>query len=764
MLTHDKTATIIYSYGKHAKDSRPKTYESTWQDFIDHISESIDADLFPVFSGEESKDDYEVKKNSLPYIAAEFDGKRNNDNVVARSVVFIDLDKIRAREFKAVLSQLEELNITYFAHTTTGDRHQLKDGMRCYRILIPTNRPMSADEIYDVQCKFTHQLGLFEIADATAHQRARIMFCPATGAKTWAYNGRPINVRRVLRDDWTPPSESGSTIWTDAALAGASENSQAIADWCFEEGLDMLPSGRGWAIACPNGMSHSDGEDGTNGSTAIMLPDATHPEVRFKCQHAHCQEHNRHQHLMLGQVGVPQQYLPEAHNISKRQIADLFPFLDDDDINTIHSRETEAAAEGLDAGTCSLEDLDDAPINLFTKRDPIIDGLINFRSTFYIAGESNIGKSFYVIGQMAAVAAGIPFGGQKVIRSHCFYFDAEGGETSHYRKQALQSQYQDDLDWLHIVDLQAEGWDITDKKGRASVARYIKNVAGDDPVGLVAFDSLNQTVALRGEDKRPFDENSPTDMGEVVKALKYIADQTGGSAGVIHHPAKGSQNRTARGSGALHGAVDYAYFIEQPDEEKPLQLNLYHEKARNGVKQFPRGFLLGRCKIAVKKEHEDKINAYQSTIDGPDFTEALGEFKPKPLDVSPRDETLYLIPIALAPFPEKPEGGFKTEQPDKEKTQRTKMRDAILATMEKMPDRPEGYSTYNIAKFADEQGIPGVQSGGGTTGVLEKLAEAKILVHGRNKDGEAIKNQYRLPCKINDLEPFEMKANAEDLE
>lgn len=764
MSVRGKTETLIsYSYGRRAKDSRPKAYELPWDEFISHICESMDADLFPVFSGDESKDEYEGKKNSLPYFAAEFEGKRNNDNVLSRSLVYIDLDKIRARDFKATLAKLEELDITYFAHTTTGDRHDLKEGLRCYRILVPTNRAMSADEIYDVQCKFTNQLGLFDVADVTAHQRARIMFCPAPGAKIWQHEGRALNVRRVLRDDWTPPSESGSTIWTDGALANASENSQAIADWCFDEGLDTLPSGRGWAITCPNSMEHSDGEDGSNGSTAIMLPDATHPEARFVCQHAHCQEHNRHQHLMLGQVGVPTQYLPEAHNLSKKQIAELLPYLDDADVVAIYEAETEAAAEGIEAGTCTLEDLDDAPVNLFTKRDPIIEGLVNFRSTWYMAGESNIGKSFFEIGMMAAVAAGIPFGGQKVIKSHCFYFDAEGGETSHYRKQALQSQYRDALDWLHIIDLQSEGWDITDKKGRSAVARYIRNVAGDEPVGLVAFDSLNQTVALRADDKRPFDENSPTDMGEVVKALKYIADQTGGSAGVIHHPAKGSQSRTARGSGALHGAVDYAYFVEQPDDEKPLQLNLYHEKARNGVKQFPRGFLLGKCKIDVKQEHEDRINSYQSTITGPDFMAALGEFKPKPLDVSPRDETLYLIPVALAPFPEKQEGGIKASA-DKEKSPRTKMQDAILATLEKMQDRPEGYSTYNIAKFASDEGIQGVQSGGGTTGVLEKMAEAKILVHGRNKDGETIKNQYRLPWGIKDFEPNEIKARDEDLE
>lgn len=763
MSEHGKPATLLtYSYGRYADDRRPKAYEATWEQFVAHICESMDTDLFSAPTGNETKDEFAAYKKALPYIAAEFDGSRGNDNVVQRSLIYIDLDGVKSRVFRDTLAKLEDLNISYFAHTTTSDRHPLKDGARCYRILIPTNRPMQAGEIYDVQCKFTNQLGLFDVADITAHQRARIMFCPTPGSRTWSNTGRPVNVRRVLRDDWTPPSESGSTVWTEAALANADENSRAIADWCFDEGLEPLQSGRGWAIACPNAGEHSDGEDGTNGSTAIMLPDATHPEVRFNCMHAHCQEHNRHQHLMLGLVGVPAQYLPEAHNLSKKQIAELLPYLDDSDVDTIYKHETESAAEGLDAHICTDEDLEDAPVNLFTKRDPIIEGLINFRSTWYAAGDSNIGKSFFVMGMMGAVSAGIPFGGQKVIQSHCFYIDAEGGETSEYRKQALQMQYQDNLDWLHIIDIQREGWDITDKKGRKAITRFIKDIARDEPVGLIAFDSLNQTVAMRADDKKPFDENSATDMGEVVKALKHIADETGGSAGVVHHPAKSSSgNRTARGSGALHGAVDYAFFIEQPDDEKPLQLNLYTEKARNSVKQFPRGFLLGRCKIEVKKEHEERIESYLSTKTGPDFSAALDGYTAKPLDVSPRDETLFLIPVALAPFPEKT--AALPNKPEKEKSQRSKMHDTILAALEQMEDKREGFSCHDISKQADLMGLS-VPSSGGTMGMLDKMVEQKILVNGRDRDGERIRNKYRLPIGINDYRKPEPKARDEDLE
>ncbi|MCR3282460.1 helicase RepA family protein, partial [Salmonella enterica subsp. enterica serovar Mbandaka] len=210
----------------------------------------------------------------------------------------------------------------------------------------------------------------------------------------------------------------------------------------------------------------------------------------------------------------------------------------------------------------------------------------------------------------------------KVIKSHSFYFDAEGGSTTIDRKQALQKTYGDDLDWLHIIDLQSEGWDITSKAGQRAIIRHIRTTAGTDPVGLVAFDSLNQSVALSD---KPFDENSSSDMGTVASALKAIADETGACAGVVHHPAKSEKGarRIGRGSGALHGAVDFVYFIEQPDESEPLRLNFYMEKARGNTKQLPRGFLLAKCKIEVAQGHTDAILALQSDREAPDFSAFL---------------------------------------------------------------------------------------------------------------------------------------------
>ncbi|EDY5968291.1 AAA family ATPase [Salmonella enterica] len=762
---------ILFSIGNDAKSRRAKNYDTSWAEFIEEMQLYIDEPSFGIeFTGDETKEQYDRKKKQQNYIAAAVDKVRSNDTVLGRSILFIDLDGVTTRQVRKVTRTLDEKGYAYFAHGTSSDRHALKGGadVRAVRFLIPTNRPMDADEIWHVQHSFLNWIGLDEMegVDMTACQRARIMFVPPYGAEWWEGKGKPVRVSQMLNNGYEPPSESGNTVWSEESLAAASENSQAIAGWAFEMGLEMMPSGRGWAVQCPNHMSHTDGRDGTEGDTAIMLPDSLHPEVRFVCQHAHCRNLNSHQHMMLQLVGVPNSYLPEAHNISKKQIAELFPFMDEDEVEYVHRNQVEAAADGLDAHVCQDEDLMDEPCALFTKRDPIIDGLYNFKSTFELVGESNIGKSFFLLGQMACASAGIPFAGAKVIKSHSFYFDAEGGSTTLDRKQALQKTYGDDLDWLHIIDLQSEGWDITSKAGQRAIIRHIRTTAGADPVGLVAFDSLNQSVALSD---KPFDENSSSDMGTVASALKAIADETGACAGVVHHPAKSEKGtrRVGRGSGALHGAVDFVYFIEQPDESEPLRLNFYMEKARGNTKQLPRGFLLAKCKIEVAQGHADAILALQSDREAPDFSAFLEGQTVKPLDSQPRDETLVLIPVALAPFDSKAAdvGRQAVKQTKQDGPVLRGTEQAVYAALEELQnerDDGEGFAPADVIKI--------VGKGGDRYKILKDLAKRKIIWYGRDENGRLLNGEngtfvkYRIPTDINDLEDSQPTSEEDDLE
>lgn len=291
-------------------------------------------------------------------------------------------------------------------------------------------------------------------------------------------------------------------------------------------------------------------------------------------------------------------------------------------------------------------------------------------------------------------------------------------------------------------------------------------MAGNDPVGLVAFDSLNQSVALSD---KPFDENSSSDMGTVASALKAIADETGACAGVVHHPAKSEKGtrRIGRGSGALHGAVDFVYFIEQPDESEPLRLNFYMEKARGSTKQLPRGFLLAKCKIEISQGHADAILALQSDREPVDFSQYLEGMTVKPLDSQPRDETLVLIPVALAPFDSKAaDAGRQAVKQTKDKPQLKGDESAVLAAIEELQaedNRPQGYAISEIMKR-----IPG---GGNQRrrACVKELADRGILCYGKDNKGRLQNGEgdrhtmFRAPQAPKDFEDTQPTQDEDDL-
>lgn len=739
--------------GKYGK--RVKNHSMTEAEFMEYVVDTVELSSVTI-TGDETKKEYDEVKGKAEGIVATTKGRgRRATEVGVRSVLFYDLDRTDNRTLGRVKRAFRKSGLSHVYYSTTGDRHPLKGGTRCARFLVLTDKPVDVSDLGRAQFALLKHLGLEDVPfDDCTKNVNNLQFLPHSGSTVSCHPGTPARVRRLLRlaDKLGVEKEEVRRELTQ----GDDGVADGILDWCFQAGFEPLSSGRGYEVPCPNEHLHSGG-----GSTAIMVKDG---EIRFKCMHTGnecCSELNKHQHLALRLIGIPDHLNVEPHNMSRKQIAAILPGLDDEEVESCYEHIVDAVGDGDEYGECTDADLDNEPVALFSKHDPIIEGLVNFKSTWYLAGESNIGKSFYVLGQMASVSAGIPFGGAKVVQCHNFYFDAEGGEASNQRKEALQIKYEHDLDKLHIVDLQSRGWDITSKSGLREVISFINRTANGEPVGLVAFDSLNQTVALRSADAKPFDENNASDMGEVVKALKAIAENTGGSAGVIHHPAKGANgSRSPRGSGALHGAVDSAFFLEQPDDSQPGQLNLYHEKSRNGIKQAPRGFVLLKCKVKVDLRKSEAFEAHQSTSTGPDFGDVVAGWDVKPIASTPRDETLYLVPVALAPFAieQAKAAGKAAVKEENTAGPRNEKEKVLYAALEKlMEDNPDhtGFSKSAIVRQA------GLAKGGTSTKAIDDMVERGVLGFYTDPHTGAIYGSSNLVIK-SDI-PITLSATDDDL-
>ena len=167
-------------------------------------------------------------------------------------------------------------------------------------------------------------------------------------------------------------------------------------------------------------------------------------------------------------------------------------------------------------------------------------------TTSVIYGESNIGKSFFVMDMAYCVAAGIDWHGYKTIQGPVAYLALEGGLGMNNRLYAIQQKYKCEnvplavrrapLDMLNSEeDLQILG----------AMIQEIEQQYGK--LALIVIDTLSR--ALAGGD-----ENSSTDLGALVKVTDAVAAQSGAHVSMVHHSGK-DQTRGARGHSLLRAAV-----------------------------------------------------------------------------------------------------------------------------------------------------------------------------------------------------------------
>lgn len=167
-------------------------------------------------------------------------------------------------------------------------------------------------------------------------------------------------------------------------------------------------------------------------------------------------------------------------------------------------------------------------------------------TTSVIYGESNIGKSFFVMDMCYCVAAGIDWHGYKTVQGPVLYLALEGGLGMANRLYAIQQKYgrnnvplavrRAPLDMLNSdEDLQTLG----------ALIQEVQDQYGQ--LAMIVVDTLSR--ALAGGD-----ENSSTDLGRMVKVGDAIVEQSGAHVSMVHHSGK-DQSRGARGHSLLRASV-----------------------------------------------------------------------------------------------------------------------------------------------------------------------------------------------------------------
>ncbi|HGT7382602.1 TPA: AAA family ATPase [Escherichia coli] len=748
---------IVFATLRNTFDKNPVAREMPLEQFVGYVCDtSKRLSVDPSWS----KEEYDAAKIKQKAIAPV--GGRRKNAILEDSVVKFDFDHLNRTQYRDLTRKFKNAPFFNILHTTASHQHVCKNGDYAFRVLVPARTPFNPNDAWMVQRAICAELEIDEaLRDHCTEDGNRLIYLPHRESKITVTEGRVIRAERYIKK----AEEMGLSKREVKTLAADEYGLNAdIAHFCEAElGLDALSSGRGYEVPCPNEHLHTG-----KGSTSIMLDGK---EVRFVCQHTNngaCTELNRRQHLALRMCGLPDELNVDKQPISINSIRAALPDLPDEEIEELHRTENEEPV------TCTLEDLeeeDELPEPV--KADFVVEGYMPSDCIWGIVGESGTYKSFYTLGMMYLSAAGYRFAGADTQRCHHFYIDGEGGAATRTRIDALAAKYgEEGKDYVHVIDMGEILATHGDKKIPALIRR-MRETAGDEPIGMVAFDTLNQTLALTID---KFDENSSSTaigMGKVIAILKEVRDATKAAVGVVHHTPKGGKK--ARGSGALYAGVDVELTIERATDR---QINVYHSKFKHGPQQKTVGMVLE----SVQFREAPPPKEYRA-VEFLGSTEEYGTIVN--LDLPEPHKALVLMPWGFEPFKtdeekEREEGLTNEGKQNVRKTIENAVNSSeatILAAFELAEgtyNGNEGITVSAANKLA--QSDPNAKAFNSKEaierGKIKKMVEAGYLVPGTDENNQIIPGRYRLNTMITDnkipktiYEPNEMlTVTEEDLE
>lgn len=748
---------IVFATLRNTFDKNPVAREMPLEQFVEYVCDtSKRLSVDPSWT----KEEYDAAKIKQKAIAPV--GGRRKNAILEDSVVKFDFDHLNRIQYRDLTRKFKNAPFFNILHTTASHQHVCKNGDYAFRVLVPARTPFNSNDAWMVQRAICAELEIDEaLRDHCTEDGNRLIYLPHRESKITVTEGRVIRAERYIKK----AEEMGLSKREVKTLAADEYGLNAdIAHFCEAElGLDALSSGRGYEVPCPNEHLHTG-----KGSTSIMLDGK---EVRFVCQHTNngaCTELNRRQHLALRMCGLPDELNVDKQPISINSIRAALPDLPDEEIEELHRTENEEPV------TCTLEDIeeeDELPEPV--KADFVVEGYMPSDCIWDIVGESGTYKSFYTLGMMYLSAAGYRFAGADTQRCHHFYIDGEGGAATRTRIDALAAKYgEEGKDYVHVIDIGEILATHGDKKIPALIRR-MRETAGDEPIGMVAFDTLNQTLALTID---KFDENSSSTaigMGKVIAILKEVRDATKAAVGVVHHTPKGGKK--ARGSGALYAGVDVELTIERATDRR---INVYHSKFKHGPQQKTVGMVLE----SVQFREAPPPKEYRA-VEFLGSTEEYGTIVN--LDLPEPHKALVLMPWGFEPF--------KTdEEKEREEGLTNEGKQNVRKTTENAVNRSEAtiLAAFELAEgtYNGNEGITVsaanklVQSGPNAKafnsreaierGKIKKMVEAGYLVPGTDENNQIIPGRYRLNTMITDnkipktiYEPNEMlTVTEEDLE
>ncbi|MDA7569669.1 helicase RepA family protein, partial [Emcibacteraceae bacterium] len=181
----------------------------------------------------------------------------------------------------------------------------------------------------------------------------------------------------------------------------------------------------------------------------------------------------------------------------------------------------------------------------------LIDGWLETDSHGILYAESQSFKSFITIHMAHCIATGKAFCGQDIIKSGPVVFVIGEGRGGYYRRLKATIDRHGETDDIYLIEAQPN---ISQNEQLQIVKNTVEELA---PV-LIVFDTFS-ALAIGS------DENSNTDIAEVMARVRDTGRKVGASTIIVHHTGKDA-SRGSRGASAFSANADFIYkLVRQKD-------------------------------------------------------------------------------------------------------------------------------------------------------------------------------------------------------
>ncbi len=228
--------------------------------------------------------------------------------------------------------------------------------------------------------------------------------------------------------------------------------------------------------------------------------------------------------------------------------------------------------------------------NAVASLEPIkwrIKGVLPQNGIGAIYGASGTGKSFLAFDMAAAVAAGKPWFGLRTTACPVTICALEAPAGQPARIAAYGIRHGEISDGVRFL---TQPFNLLDKQDAADLATAIRQSGARH--GIIIIDTLNRAAP-------GIDENSSSDMGNVIAATSELQRQVGGMVILVHHSGKDA-TKGMRGHSSLFAALDCAIEVTRSGDRREWKV----DKAKDGEdgKAYP--FRLDVVEVGINEDHD----------------------------------------------------------------------------------------------------------------------------------------------------------------